>query len=62
MATLKVKDGRFWKPDEEITEDDIKKGFILDSSHKCKDCIELPPEPKWFDKWWKSFWKYHRRL
>ena len=63
MAELKlIEGGRIWKPDEETTEEDLKKGFILDSSHTCENCIELPPEPEWFTDWFEDFWKYHRKL
>lgn len=54
--------GLLWKPDEETTKDDLKEGYMLDSEHKCKDCVDLLLETEPFKEWFKDFWKYHRRL
>lgn len=54
-----------WKYDEEIKENDLKNDWILDSSHKCEDCIKVKLSPKmekWFEDWFKDFWKYNRRM
>ena len=57
MATHKVKNGFFWKPDGEIGNTELKEGWILDSSHKCENCIKLKPNPKldaMFNRWLRN--------